>query len=156
MNVGVDINVHPVLLWYLTELRFIFLWAAPLCLFLTLSSFTHGTISLKGFPEVNFSLYFSLFWRKSLVFSSGCNESTFERGPKYHFQCYCIHLAFCIFPAIWFQSLMRFVEDASYESRISDGCWTHPWEVWAMQNSFEVFFLQVKGFTAECSQNTLQ
>lgn len=47
--------------------------------------FTHGTSSLKMFSEVNLSLYFSLFWRKSLLFSSAWNESTFKLGPKYDF-----------------------------------------------------------------------
>lgn len=98
----------------------------------------------EGFPEVNFSLYFSLFWRKSLVFSSGCNDSTFERSPKYHFQCYCIHLAFSVFPAIWFQSLMKFVEDASYESRISDGCWTRT-SMWSLSRAEFIWSIFLTG-----------
>lgn len=71
--------------------------------------------------------------------TSSCGKQEWMHGHKHascsvvcdwaeiHFQYYCIHLAFWIFPAIWFQSLMAFVEeDASYESRISDGCWTCP------------------------------
>lgn len=86
------------------NLMFIFLWTAPLCLFLIFSSFTCGTVSLKVFPEdVNFSLYFNFFWRKSLVLHSAWNESAFELSAKYSFQHYCIHFA------IWFQSLMKFV-----------------------------------------------
>lgn len=108
---------------------------------------------LVYFPEVNFSLYFSLVWRKPLLGM----RTPFKLGPKYLFQCYCIHLAFWIFPTIWFQSLMLYVGEAAFcESRISDGCWTHPCEIWAMQNAFEAFFSEVKGFTAGCSLNDLQ
>lgn len=107
INACMDIIVYSVFLYYLIEPEVHFLVNSSFVLIpYFFSSFTHGKTSLKVFAEVvNFSLYFSFFWRKSLVW----NDSTFELGAKYHFQHYGIHFAFWIFPAMQFQSLMKLV-----------------------------------------------
>lgn len=102
----------------------------------------------EGVPKSKLSPLFQFVLEKVITVLSAWNDSTFQLGPKYNFQVYCIHLALWILPAIWFQLFMMFIEDAFYESRISDGCWTHPCQVWAIQNAFEAFFSQVKGFTS--------